>query len=173
MRKLVLLLYVSIVLNGNVSGQADIFNQIGSEVAKIDKDTTLSRITEDAEVIYKQAFDGGGYLTVWHRGSEIRKIEQQIGLSYGRLTTTLYLQDSIPIYITEKEENFQREQDSIQYGGPLIVVYEVKLFILDWSNDRSGKVETGTRIISEGTCSSYEYEQMMEEAMNLIKRKTE
>ena len=39
--------------------------------------------------------DGGGILKVWRAGNQIVKVYEEIGLSYGRISTSIYLQSGV------------------------------------------------------------------------------
>ncbi|HEY9084112.1 MAG TPA: hypothetical protein VIN73_12330 [Vicingaceae bacterium] len=151
-------------------GQKNDFVQIDYEVNSIELDSSLVQIEFDWVELTGITTDGGGILTVWQNDKQICKIVEEIGLSYGRIKTTIYLKDEIPIKIIETEENFGLENGELNYGE-LKEVFRVIIYVLDWENDDSKTEWTGKRIMSEGTCSTFEYEPIIEQAKKAIANK--
>lgn len=158
-----ILISLLFLLQANLMAQSNTSVEIKEKVQQIEQDSTLNEVEKDAYEIYKEAYDGGGYVKVWFDSIAVRKIERQIGLSYGRVTTIIYLEKGIPIKIIEREENFQKDQDSIFiYGTTLSLVFEAEIFVLNWNKDESETKSTGKRVLSEGTCAYFEYEPLLE-----------
>ncbi|WP_226789153.1 hypothetical protein [Polaribacter reichenbachii] len=107
--------------------------------------------------------DGGGILKVWRNEKQICKIVEKIGLSYGRITTVIYLNNGIPIKIIETEENFGHENGELNYEK-LNEVFRATIYVFDWENDESKIERTGKRVLSEGSCSTFNYEPTIERA---------
>ena len=87
----------------------------GQEIEKIDRlvntiniDQSLTLNEFDWVEVTGITSDGGGILKIWTNDNKIYKIHEEIGLSYGRLSTTIYMNDETPIKIIETEENFQK-----------------------------------------------------------------
>ena len=105
--------------------------------------------------------DGGAELISWRKNGEVVKVFQQVGLSFGRLTTTIYLQDSNPIMAIETEENFGiDDQGEIDYTS-LKVVYQEISFYYKEEPAQSGEYDLdyrriGKRVHSEQYCTTYE-----------------
>ncbi|WP_256867472.1 hypothetical protein [Winogradskyella forsetii] len=107
--------------------------------------------------------DGGGILKVWSNENQICKIVEEIGLSYGRIKTIIYLESGIPIKIIETEENFRRTNQGMEYYE-LNEVFKAEIYIFNWEMDESKIVRTGERLMSEGNCSTFDYEPIIERA---------
>ena len=87
-------------------GQENNVAQIDRKVKSIESDSTLNETKFDWVELTGITTDGGGILKVCRIEKQICKIVEEIGLSYGRIKTTIYLENGIPIKIIETEENF-------------------------------------------------------------------
>ena len=144
-------------------GQENKLDQIENEINSINSDSTLTKSEFDWAELTGITTDGGGILKVWQNENQICKIVEEIGLSYGRVKTTIYLQNEIPIKIIETEENFGHKNGEINYTE-LNEVFRANIYIFDWEND-DGKIERiGKRVLSEGSCSTFDYEPIIERA---------
>ena len=114
------------------------------------------------------ATDGGGILKVWRAGNQIVKVYEEIGLSYGRISTSVYLQNGVPIKIIETEENFKLTDQGF-VNEELKEVFRAEVYVFDWENDKARVVRTGERHRSEGNCSTFDYEPTLERALKAIK----
>lgn len=142
-------------------GKEKSLDQVECLVYAIDSDTTLIKLEYDWMELSEYTTDGGGVLKVWRDKEQIRKIVEEIGLSYGQVKTTIYLQDDLPIKIIETEENFGFQDGEINYTE-LFEVYSAEIYVYDWEMDDSEIVQKGKRNLSDGTCSMYEYESVIE-----------
>ena len=117
-------------------GQENKLDQIDIEVNLIESDTTLIETKFDLNKITGTSTDGGGILKVWTKENRICKIVEEIGLSYGRIKTTIYLQNGTPIKIKETEENFGYKNDELNYNV-LNEVFAATIYVFDWYNDKN------------------------------------
>jgi len=136
-------------------GQENNLERIDNEVSSIESDSTLVETEFDWVELTGTTTDGGGILKVWRNEKQICKIVEEIGLSYGRIRTVIYLKNGIPIKITETEENFGHENGKLNYKE-LNEVYRETLYIFDWENDEAEIKRVGKRNLSEASCSIYE-----------------
>ena len=144
-------------------GQELSLEQIENEVRLIESDSTLTETEFDWVELTGIVTDGGGILKVWRNENQICKIVQEIGLSYGRIGTTIYLSNGVPIKIIETEQNFERKDNGLDYGK-LNEVFRAVIHAYDWEND-DGKIERiGKRVMSEGSCAFFDYEPIVERA---------
>ncbi|WP_411767146.1 hypothetical protein [Winogradskyella sp. A3E31] len=148
-------------------GQENNVDRIDNEVKFIESDSTLKETEFDWVELTGISTDGGGILKVWQNEKQICKIVEEIGLSYGRIRTIIYLNDGIPIKIVETEENFGHENGELNYKK-LNKVFRATIHIFDWENDESKIVQTGKRVLSEGSCSTFDYEPTIERAKKAI-----
>ena len=145
-------------------GQENNLDRINNEVKSIESDSTLIKTEFDWVELTGITTDGGGILKVWRNEKQICKIVEQIGLAYGRIRTTIYLKNGIPIKILETEENFGHTNDGLNYEE-LNEVYREMIYVFDWKNDNAKIKRTGKRNMSEASCSMYELtESVMERA---------
>ena len=136
-------------------GQEYSLDQIENEVKSIESDSTLEKMEYDWVELTGITTDGGGILKVWRDEKQICKIVEEIGCSYGRIRTTIYLYNENPIKIIETEENFGIKNDELNYEE-LSEVYREIIFVFDWDNDNAEIKRTGKRNMSEASCSIYE-----------------
>jgi hypothetical protein len=144
-------------------GQEKNLDQIDNKVKFIELDSTLVEKKFDWVEQTEITTDGGGILKVWRNEKQICKIVEEIGLSYGRIRTVIYLNDGIPIKIIETEENFGRENGEINYKE-LNEVFRAIIYVFDWENDQSKIERIGKRVLSDGPCSTFDYEPTIERA---------
>lgn len=150
-------------------GQENKLDRIEDEVNSINSDSTITKLEFDWTELTGITTDGGGILKVWQNENQICKIVEEIGLSYGRVKTSIYLQNGIPIKIIETEENFGHKNGELDYNE-LKEVFRANIYVFDWEND-NGKIERiGKRILSEGSCSNFDYEPILERAKKTIKQ---
>jgi len=114
--------------------QLNNFDQIDNKVNSIESDSTLEKTEFDWVELTGITTDGGGILKVWRNEKQIYKIVEEIGLSYGRITTTIYMNNRTPIKIIEIEENFEQNNDGLNYEV-LNEVYRETIYVSDWKND--------------------------------------
>lgn len=171
MKHISITLIIIVGLLTNVLGQADSLSIIKQKVENIDNSESLQVETFDAVEVYGNNFDGDGVIKIYSDDTGIRKIFDEVGLSFGRITTVVYLEKGTPIMIIDKEENFpvKVDQSGLDYTQ-LKKVFEAKIYIFDWNNDLSKTVFEGERNLSEGTCSTFEYEGVIETALDLLKK---
>ena len=70
----------------------------------------------------------------------------------------------LPIKIIETEENFELKNDELDYGK-LNEVFKATIHVYDWENDENKIEQVGKRVMSEGTCSNFDYEPIIERAV--------
>lgn len=149
-------------------GQEKTLDRIDMEVKLIESDSTLKKTEFDWVEVSGIATDGGWVIDVWRNENQIIKIAEEIGLSYGRVTTTVYLQNEIPIKIVEVEENFGYKNDELNYEE-LNEVYQEIIYVFDWKNDSSEIKRFGKRNMRDQSCSMYELaESVIDRAKKLI-----
>lgn len=144
-------------------GQENKLDRIDYEVNLIESDSTLTETEFDWVELTGIVTDGGGILKVWRNKYQICKIYEEIGLSYGRVSTTIYMDNGEPIKIIETEENFRRTNNGMEYDE-LNEVFKAEIYVFDWEMDNSKIILTGKRFMSEGSCSTYDYEPIIERA---------
>ncbi|MFD2561433.1 hypothetical protein [Aquimarina rubra] len=151
-----------------VSGQENNPEQIDSKVNVIESNTELSFSEFDWVELTGIVTDGGGVLKIWSNDDTIHKIIEEIGFSYGRLTTTIYLSNQTPIKIIETEENFERTNDGFKYSV-LEEVFRKEYYVFDWEREEGETNTIGKRFMSEEGCSNYEiYDPILERAKKAI-----
>lgn len=150
-----------------IFGQENKLDRIENEVNSINSDSTITKSEFDWTELTGITTDGGGILKVWQNENQICKIVEEIGLSYGRIKTIIYLESGIPIKIIETEENFRRTNQGMQYDE-LNEVFRAEISIFNWEMDESKIVRTGKRFMSEGSCSTFDYEPIIERAEKAI-----
>ena len=137
---------------------------IDNEVRSIESDSTLVETEFDWMERTGITTDGGGILKIWRNENQICKVVQEIGLSYGRVKTVIFLSNGLPIKIIETEENFELKNDELDYGK-LNEVFKATIHVYDWENDENKIEQVGKRVMSEGTCSNFDYEPIIERAV--------
>ena len=148
-------------------GQEIKLDRIESEVNSIESDSSLTVSEFDWNELSGITTDGGGILKVWWNKNQICKVVEEIGLSYGRIRTTIYLESGLPIKVIETEENFGHKNGELNYKE-LNEVFRANIYVFDWEND-DGKIERiGKRVLSEGSCSTFDYEPTLERAKKAI-----
>ena len=145
-------------------GQENNLELIDNEVKSIESDSTLVETEFDWMELTGITTDGGGILKIWRNENQICKVVQEIGLSYGRVKTVIFLSNGLPIKIIETEENFGLKNDELDYGK-LNEVFKATIHVYDWENDESKIEQVGKRVMSEGTCSNFDYEPIIERAV--------
>lgn len=105
--------------------------------------------------------DGGFEFVTWYNGEELVKVYLQVGLSYGRLTTIIYLDDSKPIMTIETEENFNLNNEGEIDLSRLNLVFREVTFLYKEDPAGSGEYDLeyrtmGKRVFSDPYCSSSE-----------------
>jgi hypothetical protein len=144
-------------------GQEKNLDQIDNVVKFIESDTTLLETEVDWLELTGITTDGGGFLKVWQNEKQICKIVEEIGLSYGRIRTVIYLNNGIPIKIIETEENLGHDNGELNYKE-LNEVFRATIYVFEWENN-DGKIErSGKRVMSEGSCTFFDYEPIIERA---------
>lgn len=144
-------------------GQENKLDRIDNAVNLIESDSTLTESEFDWVELTGIVTDGDGILTVWRNKNQICKIIEEIGLSYGRIRTTIYLESGLPIKIIETEENFGQKKGELNYTE-LNEVFKATIYVFDWENDESKIERIGKRVLSEGNCSTFDYEPIIERA---------
>ena len=148
-------------------GQENKLSQIDYEVNAIESDSSLTLTEFDWVELTGIITDGGGILKIWKNDKQIYKIVEEIGLSYGRIKTTIYLNNGLPIKIIETEENFRHQNGELNYKE-LNEVFRAYIYVFDWKKDESKIERIGKRVLSEGSCSSFDYEPTIERAIKAV-----
>jgi len=141
--------------------------RIDKLVESIKADSTLTESEFDWVKLTGIATDGGGILKVWRNRNQIVKVYEEIRLSYGRISTEIYLNNGEPIKIIEIEENFSLTNHGVEYDE-LNEVFRAVIYLFDWESDKSKIERIGERNMSEGNCSSFDYEPIIERAKKAI-----
>lgn len=142
-------------------------SEIDKLVESIKVDSTLIKSEFDWVELTGITTDGGGILKVWWNRNQIVRVYEEIGLSYGRISTSIYLQNGTPIKIIEIEENFNQTNPSVNYDK-INEVFRAEIYVFDWEKDNSKVERTGERNMSEGNCSTFDYEPIIERAKNAV-----
>lgn len=171
MRQTILTIFLSGLYFCSI-GQDARTKQIDISVGLINSNDKLTLNEIDANEVYNQTFDGGGTIKIYSDSDNIFKIEQEIGLSYGRQTTIIYLTNGKPIQIIDREENFKLKDDktTLDYSK-LTQVFEATIYVFNWDKGDSKVNYKGKRVLSEGTCSNFEYEPLIEIAVKQLEKK--
>ena len=130
-------------------------------VQQIENTAELDSMVHDWSQLTGVVTDGGAELISWRNNGEVVKVIQQVGLSFGRMTTTIYLQDSKPIMAIEIEENFSvDDHGEIDYTSLKVVYQEINFY---YKEDPvvSGEYDLdyrsmGKRVLSEQYCTTSE-----------------
>jgi len=112
-------------------GQEKNLDRIDNQVKSIESDSTLVEAEFDWVELTGITTDSGGFLKVWRNEKEICKIIEEIGLSYGRIRTVIYLNNGIPIKIIETEENFGHQNGELNYKE-LNEVFRATIYVFDF-----------------------------------------
>ena len=130
-------------------------------VQQIDNTAELDSTVHDWSQLTGVVTDGGAELISWRNNGEVVKVFKQVGLSFGRITTTIYLQDSEPIMAIETEENFGvDDHGEIDYTSLKVVYQEINFYYKE-DPFRSGEYDLdyrsiGKRVLSEQYCTTSE-----------------
>lgn len=141
--------------------------QINYKVNLIESDLSLEKKEFDLVELTGINTDGGGVLKIWYKEKQVYKIAEEIGLSYGRIRVAIYLDNGIPIKVIEIEESFGHEKGELNYRE-FNEVFRGNVYVFDWENDESKVEKTGKRVLSEGSCSTLDYEPIIERATKVM-----
>jgi len=161
-----ILVTIFILLGFQTFGQNKV-DRINDEVYSIEKNDTLKLSEYNWTKLTGIKTDGGGILNVWQNDNQICKIVEEIGVSYGRVKTIMYLQNGLPIKIIETEENFERTEQGFNHKK-LNEVFKVIIHVLDWEMDEDKTRQIGQRVLSEANCAAYDYISIIERAKKAI-----
>ncbi len=150
-------------------GQENKLVRIDEEVTLIESNSTLTKTEFDLVKLTGISTDGGGVLKIWKNKNQICKIVEEVGLSYGRIRTTIYLQNGFPIKIIETEENFGYKNGELNYNE-IKEVFKATIYIFDWETDDNEIKRIGKRVMSEGNCSNFDYERILERAEKALSK---
>lgn len=169
MRRTTSILTIIIGLTSHCFAQSDLMTTIDKQVEQINSDSGLTKKEFNANHVYNKIFDGGGQINVYQKGVQLVKIEESIGLSYGLVTTIVYLKDGHPIKIIDREEIFKIKDDQtgLDYMK-LNQVFEASIYVINWEKDDSKIVKKGERKFSEGVCSNLDYEPLIDRVKKLL-----
>ncbi len=79
------------------------------------------------------------------------------------------MENEIPIFIIDKEENFAQNENGLDYSK-LVEVFKAEVYVFDWQEDQGKIVNTGERVQSEGSCSNFEFEPIIERAKDALEK---
>lgn len=80
--------------------------QIRKEYKEINSDKSLKRKVLKNEEFLDNVPDGGGALTGFHKGDQIKKITTWVGLSYGNTKLEFYFSNNELIFVYEETNSF-------------------------------------------------------------------
>lgn len=170
MKRATFILTIMVGLTSRCFAQTDLMTTIEKQVEKINLDRGLTKKEFNANLVYNRIFDGGGQIDVYLKGEELVKIQQSIGLSYGLVTTIIYLKNGQPIKIIDREENYKIKDDQSGFDyTKLTQVFEASIYVVNWENDDSKILKKGERKFSEGVCSNFDYEPLVASVNKLLK----
>lgn len=142
---------------------------IEKKVTEIESDATLTEVEFDLLELTGRVTDGGGMLKLWRNQNQTQKIIQEVGLSFGRISTTVYLENKIPIKVIETEENFESNNGELDYSK-LNEVFKATSYFFDWEQDDSNIELKGKRVLSQGNCTAIDYKPILEMAKKAISK---
>ena len=89
-----------------------------AQVKKINRDTSLDKLSLSNEEFMPQMTDGGGELTGYFKNGAIQKISREIGLSYGIETYDYYFSNGKLVFIYETLKGFvyNEKGDSVDHS---------------------------------------------------------
>lgn len=157
-------LFILILSSFITFSQESQLNQIDEIVKSIDSDSTLTQANFNWEVLAGITTGQLGSREIWHKGETLYKTVEKIKFIDFISVTTIYLRNGIPVKIIEKEENFK---DGDKDSRP-IEVFAATIYVFDWKNDESEIIRRGKRVFTEGGCSNFDYEPIVENAIKLI-----
>jgi hypothetical protein len=104
-----ILLFISSLAHGqDISGK---YPELIERVKSINGDTSLIKVVLTNEEFMKNPTDGGGELTGYFRGPEIKKIRREIGLSYGLEVYDYYFHNGKLIFVYEVLNGFLFDEE--------------------------------------------------------------
>ena len=159
MKKVILI--ISIVIGFTSFGQEIKIDQIDGMVKSIESDSTLTLDEFDWEILPGITTGSKGIRKTWSKKKQAHKIVEEIKFLDFTTKTTIYLKDGVPIKIIEKEDNFEHTADGLKYSEPF-EVFSAVIYVFDWENDESKIIRNGTRVHTEGSCSNFDYEFLLE-----------
>ncbi len=85
------------------------------------------------------------------------------------MTTIIYLKNGQPIKLIDREQNYKvkDDQSGLDYSK-LNQVFEASIYIFNWDKGDSEMIKKGERKFSEGTCSNFEYEPLVDRVKKLV-----
>ena len=158
MKKLILI--ISILIGFISFGQEMKLDRIDRIVKSIESDSTLTLMEFDWKVLAGITTGSEGIRKTWTKNKRVLKIVEKINHLDFTTKNTIYLENGIPIKVIEKEENFKNTADGLDYSKP-IEVFSVIIYVFDWENDESKIIRNGTRVHTEGGCSTFDYESLL------------
>ena len=84
----------------------DMVKEIRKEFQSINSDTAYKKVTLENEEFLENMTDGGGELTGFFKGGQIKKIYRWVGLSNGNEITEFYFKNGQLIFVYEKFNSF-------------------------------------------------------------------
>lgn len=142
--------------------------RIDNLVRQIETDTTVNVTYFDLGEISENYSDGGGSLTVFQKEGSIIKIINEVFLSYGKVSVIIYLKNGIPVKIIETEENFEFNNNEINYSV-LNEVFKVNIYVFDWEKDSCQIIPNGKRVLSDDFCSVFEFDSILDLVNKVLK----
>ena len=166
-----LLLTIAIsLLSANPVFPQDIVESIRQKVRVIDSNNSLEKLDFKDYESYEQSFDGGNVIEIYQINQKIAKARETVGLSRGRLTTTVYYDNEEPLLVKEVEETFPWNDSEYRFDyTQLDSTFEEMVYL---QNGQIVKIEqTGQRSISERTDKATEYNSIIKRMKQLASQK--
>ncbi|MBD0824742.1 hypothetical protein [Aestuariibaculum marinum] len=126
-----------------VYSQNKLTNEIDKYVKNIESNPELKVSEYDWNKITESQVDHGATLRIWKVKSQIVKVEEQFGTSYGRYTRLIYLKNSKPKKGVEIEENFELKNNEIDYSN-LKTQFKMQIYVTGL-NELIGEYEFETK----------------------------
>lgn len=162
------LLFFGLFYNVPLLGQSDCIDHINHLISHIENDSTLFvRTIDDSGDV---SFDGGFEILVYSTSHSVQKAVREVGLSFGRITWTVYFQSNKPFKIIETEEVFEWDETTSGWNySSLKEVYKSELYLFNCSKMTEQKVVKGQRQMSEGESSLEVYQPFIQEVLEISK----
>ncbi|EAR01927.1 hypothetical protein [Maribacter sp. HTCC2170] len=152
---------ISILIGFISFGQEIQLDRIDEMVKSIELDSTQTLTEFDWNVLTGITTGSKGIRRIWTNGKHTTKIVEEIKFLDYTTWTTMYLENGVPIKIIEKEGGFENSKNGLDYSKH-IEVFSAVVYVFDWENDKSKIIRNGTRVFTEVSCSTFDYETLLE-----------
>ncbi len=126
--KRITILFPILLITFCAFGQLKKKNIIEHTINQIENGKSLA-ITEFDRVSLLGPNYGEGTIRVWHTQAQIHKIEEVVGLTYGRSKEIVYFDGGQPIKIIEIEENFPKTKKGFK-EAKMEEVFRTEIYVL-------------------------------------------